>query len=258
MKRLKVIVEWGFLALMVLLCGMVLLAGSGNVPYIFGHRILQVISHSMEPTIQGETCIVIKKVEQEEIQVGDIITFVSEEGNIKGYLNTHRVHDIVEDAETGETLYITKGDAYESADSLPVQYEQVAGRYVGELPFGALLFKSIRFLTDRDHYFLIVILPLALCFMSYAKDLYEAVFLKHRKKDDDDEEDAEDEGVVNTEAYEEEDDDEEYEVIRIKKKTKKKLAQTEIDFEEVDLHENNLKVKDLEIEDLEKTEREKE
>ena len=73
MKRLKAILEWGFLVLMVLLCGMVLLAGSGNVPYIFGHRVLQVISHSMEPTIQGETCIVIKKVEQEDIKVGDII-----------------------------------------------------------------------------------------------------------------------------------------------------------------------------------------
>lgn len=191
MKRIKGILEWGFLALMVLLCGMILLAGSGNVPYIFGYRVLQVISHSMEPTIEGETCIIIKKVDQEDIKVGDIITFLSEEGQIRGYLNTHRVNEIVQDAESGETLYITKGDAYDYVDNLPVEYEQVAGRYVGELPFGKLLFKGIRFLADRDHYFLIVILPLACCFMSYAKDLYQAVFHKKEKSDKDDSEEKE-------------------------------------------------------------------
>lgn len=184
MKRVVAAFEVVFLVLMILLCGVVFMAGSGKVPYVFGYRVLQVISNSMSPTIGSETCIVIKKVEQKDIQEGDIITFVSEAPQIRGYLNTHRVYGIKEDEESGEILYITKGDAYDLPDSYPVRYEQIAGEYVGELPFGELLFKGIRFLADRNNYFIIVILPLFCCFISYAKQLFQAVFKK--EKDDSD------------------------------------------------------------------------
>lgn len=184
MKRLVNVLEILFLVAMILLCGVVFMAGNGKIPYVFGYRVLQVISDSMVPTIEDETCIVIKKVEQKDIEMGDIITFVSEAPEIKGYLNTHRVHEIRVDEETGKTYYITKGDAYESADIYPVEYEQVAGEYVGELPFGKLLFKGIRFLADRNNYFIVVILPLFFCFMSYAKQFFNAVFKKEKDEAD--------------------------------------------------------------------------
>ncbi len=184
MKRLANILEVLVLVVMILLCGVVFMAGNGKVPYIFGYRVLQVISDSMKPTIEDETCIVIKKVDQEDIEVGDIITFVSEAADIKGYLNTHRVYDITTDEETGDTLYITKGDAYAQPDVYPVEYEQIAGEYVGELPFGKLLYKGIRFLADRNNYFIVVILPLFFCFMSYAKQLFNAVFKKEKDESD--------------------------------------------------------------------------
>ena len=188
MKRLVRVLEVLFLVFMIGLCGVVFMAGNGKVPYIFGYRILQVISNSMSPTIETETCIVIRKVDAEDIAVGDIITFTSEAPEIRGYLNTHRVHDITEDSETGETLYITKGDAYDQPDSYPVAYEQIAGRFVGELPFGRALFKGIRFLADRNNYFIIVILPLFFCFASYAKDLMNAISKKD--KDESEKEDS--------------------------------------------------------------------
>lgn len=184
MKRIASVLEVLFLVVMILLCGVVFMAGNGKIPYIFGHRILQVISQSMEPTIDDETCIIIRKVDQEDIEVGDIITFVSEAADIKGYLNTHRVHDIIEDSETGEIQYITKGDAYDQPDVYPVEYEQVAGEYVRELPFGKTLFKGIRFLADRNNYFIIVILPLFFCFASYAKQLFNAIFSKEKEEPD--------------------------------------------------------------------------
>jgi len=167
MKRLVNVLEVLFLVVMILLCGVVFMAGNGKIPYIFGYRVLQVISDSMKPTIEDETCIVIKKVEPEDIKEGDIITFVSEAADIKGYLNTHRVHEIITDEETGKVQYITKGDAYDQPDVYPVEFDQVAGEYVGELPFGKLLFKGIRFLADRNNYFIVVIAPLFVCFMSY-------------------------------------------------------------------------------------------
>lgn len=183
-KKILAAVEIIFLVIMIGMCALVFMAGNGKVPYIFGYRVLQVISDSMTPTISDETCIIIKKVDMEDIKIGDIITFVSEAADIRGYLNTHRVHDIVTDEATGETLFITKGDAYAQPDLLPVQYEQVAGRYVGELPFGEVLFKGIRFLADRNNYFLIVMLPLFFCFMSYAKQFFDVLTGRKKPKED--------------------------------------------------------------------------
>ena len=185
MKKLARVFEVLVLVIMVALCVLVLFAGSGKMPYIFGYRVLQVLSGSMQPTISDETCIVIKEADEDEIEVGDIITFVSESPDIYGFLNTHRVHDIAEDAESGETLYITKGDAYDEADAYPVSFDQIEGKYVGELPFGRLIFKGIRFLSDRDHYFLIVILPLSLCCVSYVKQIFDSITGKNKEEKDD-------------------------------------------------------------------------
>ncbi len=177
MKRLADIFEIVLLVIMMGMCAVVLMAGQGKVPYIFGHRVMQVISDSMRPTISAETCIVIEKVNDiSEIQVGDVITFISEDPRIEGFHNTHRVNDIITDAETGEILFQTKGDAYETPDALLVSYEQVVGRYVGELPFGKYLYRGILFLMDRVNYFIVVIAPLFVCFMSYCKQLLVALF----------------------------------------------------------------------------------
>ena len=170
MKRLTNILEIVFLLGMLFLCGMIVMAGSGRVPYVFGYRILQVISDSMKPTISDQTCIIIKKADQEEIKIGDIITFVSEEAEIQGFLNTHRVYEIVEDAES----------AHKEPDDYPVRYEQVAGKYVGELPLGNWVYKGIRFLSDRTNYFIVVILPLLFCCMSYFKQLIKVLFGKEK------------------------------------------------------------------------------
>lgn len=185
MKRLADILEIVLLVIMLGMCAVVLMAGQGNVPYIFGYRVMQVISDSMRPTISAETCIVIEKVDDiSGIQIGDVITFISEDPRIEGYYNTHRVYDIITDAETGETLLQTKGDAHETPDAQLVSFDQVAGRYVGELPFGKYLYRGIIFLTDRVNYFIVVIAPLFVCFMSYFKQLLVALFKPAREYGD--------------------------------------------------------------------------
>ncbi len=196
MKRLADILEIVLLVIMIGMCVVVLMAGQGNVPYIFGYRVMQVISDSMRPTISAETCIVIEKVDDiSEIQVGDVITFISQDPRIEGFHNTHRVNDIITDAETGEVLLQTKGDAYEEPDAHLVSFDQVAGRYVGELPFGKYLYKGIIFLMDQVNYFIVVIAPLFICFMSYCKQLLVALFKPASEYEDEpeDEEEVEEE-----------------------------------------------------------------
>ena len=200
MKRLADIAEIVLLVVMMAMCAVILMAGQGNVPYIFGYRIMQVISDSMRPTISAETCIVIEKIDDiSEIKVGDVVTFISKDPRIEGFHNTHRVHDIIIDAETGEIMLQTKGDAYETPDAHLVSFEQVAGRYVGELPFGKFLYRGIIFLTDRVNYFIVVIAPLFVCFMSYCKQLLVALFKpasEYENEPDDEEEEEIEEEII--------------------------------------------------------------
>ena len=170
-KWLGRIVEILFLVGMLCLCMVTFAAGQGKVPYIFGYRILKVVSDSMQPAIPDKTCIFVKKAAEQELNTGDIITFVSEAPDIRGYYNTHRIDEIVKDAESGEKLYMTKGDAREQQDEYPVSYDQIIGIYAGKVPFGEWIFRGTVFLMNRNNYFVLVILPLMLCCLSYLRQL---------------------------------------------------------------------------------------
>lgn len=174
MKRLAAFLEILFLIAMLLLCGLIISAGRGKVPYVFGYRVLKVVSGSMRPAIPNGTCILIKKPVPGGISVGDIITFVSDDPEIQGFYNTHRVVEITENTD-GTPIYITQGDAYDTPDPYPVYEEDIVGIYQRELPFGRQMFRAIRFITDRTNYFILVIVPLLLCCLSYLKQLFRAL-----------------------------------------------------------------------------------
>lgn len=90
-------------------------------PILFGYRPVVVLSGSMEPTFPVGSVIYYKAALFDEIKEGDSITFHAGEG---GSLVTHRV---VEKQELSQS-FVTKGDANESADPVPVSYGDVAGK----------------------------------------------------------------------------------------------------------------------------------
>lgn len=166
MKRfLSVLRDIVFVIFVIIICGMIFMMSSGKHLSIAGYQVLRVISSSMEPAIPENTCIIIKKCPVEDLKIGDIITFTSDDPLIRGYYNTHRIHEIVEDG--GETLYVTKGDALSGIDSYPVHQDQVAGIFVKELPGGRMIGKFFVALSDNKIYFLVIILPLMMCLTSY-------------------------------------------------------------------------------------------
>lgn len=186
MKKFAAILrDIGFVFFIVFILLMIFLMSSGKHISIAGYQVLRVLTSSMEPTISENTCIIIKKVPVEDLKVGDVITFTSDDPQIQGLYNTHRIHDIVE--ENGETLYVTKGDAIDAVDAYPVHQDQVAGIYVRELPAGRLLGKCFVALSDNRVYFLVIMLPLMLCLMSYFWQIM-GIF---RKSDEELEEDEE-------------------------------------------------------------------
>lgn len=167
MKRaLSVIGNIIFVAVILYLCYYVIMASQNQAPSVFGYRLLRVMSNSMDPVFGSGECIIVKKAGQEEIQVGDIITFVSADPLLQGSFNTHRVIDIVKDHTTGRTVYFTKGDNNRLMDDYTVYYEDIVGKYISKLPYGKSFSTFLRKLSDSNYYFVIVILPILLCLIS--------------------------------------------------------------------------------------------
>lgn len=96
---------------------------------VSGYRILWVKTNSMEPTIPTSSYILVKNTDAKDVEVGDVITFISDDPSIKGMYNTHRV---IEETSNG---FITKGDNNFSQDAYKVKPENVVGRYEKNLPF---------------------------------------------------------------------------------------------------------------------------
>ncbi|HCC04539.1 MAG TPA: signal peptidase I [Clostridiales bacterium] len=92
---------------------------------ILGFRQYVVATGSMEPEYNIGDVIIIREKPEEEIKIGDIINYTSENGIDT---ITHRVVDIIE--KDGQNYYKTKGDNNNSEDSKLVDYSQVKGTLV--------------------------------------------------------------------------------------------------------------------------------
>lgn len=89
-----------------------------------GNSFFNIVSNSMEPTINEDDVIMIKEVTIEEIQEGDIITFKKQDETIV----THRIVEML-DTQNGR-IYITKGDNNKEEDREPIEFSQIYGKYV--------------------------------------------------------------------------------------------------------------------------------
>ncbi|WP_167954752.1 signal peptidase I [Anaerosporobacter faecicola] len=165
-KTLSAARDFLFLLVIVICCLCVIQISNKQAPSLFGYRVLRVISISMRPTIGKGDCILIKNVDHEQLKVGDIITFYSDNPQIQGYFNTHRIHEIRYDEKLQEVVYITKGDNNTNSDSWEVRKDQIVGKYIKTVIGGRILSKGISFLMKRWNYFLFIIVPLLGCVIS--------------------------------------------------------------------------------------------
>lgn len=147
----------------------------GQVPNLFGYHFLRVISTSMTPVINEGECIIVKSIAADQLKVGDIITFHSEDPYIYGYLNTHRIVSIETD-ENGKSVFHTKGDANSGEDVYTVKENSIIGKYCGELAFGELLTKGLSLLSNKKIYFAVVMMPILLCMISSIISIIRIIF----------------------------------------------------------------------------------
>ena len=93
-----------------------------------------VMSGSMPPTIQVKDIVVTKKVPEEKLEVGDIITFISPDTRFGGISITHRIIEKYYDESIGSYSYRTKGDNNNIADSVLVPNKNILGKVILKVP----------------------------------------------------------------------------------------------------------------------------
>ncbi len=113
-----------------------------------------IISGSMEPIIKVKDAVIVRRCEEKDIQVGDVVTYRSLDEAFYGILITHRVVNIEE--ENGEKIYITKGDNNETIDRSPIKFNQIQGKVAMRIPkIGYLKY----FLTYNYGWIIAVVIP---------------------------------------------------------------------------------------------------
>lgn len=93
-----------------------------------------VLSGSMHPAIKIKDIVVTKKVSEEKLNIGDVITFISPDNRFGGISITHRILDKYYDEGLGSYTYRTKGDYNSVADSALVPNENVLGKVILKIP----------------------------------------------------------------------------------------------------------------------------
>lgn len=147
------------IALFVLLT--VVMTKSGEAPNILGHYVFRVMTGSMEPEIPTDSIIVVKETELSRIEPDDIISYYSDDPQLDGTVNTHRVVSVEQEGE--EYIFTTKGDANALPDQYPAQGKKVLGKVVF---ISYSLGVVVNFLSSPIAFVLLIILPLLCIFIS--------------------------------------------------------------------------------------------
>lgn len=114
-----------------------------------------IISPSMEPNVKVYDVVVDFRVDDvKDIEVGDIITFISTSKVSANLTVTHRVVDIIE--QNNNIYYKTKGDNNLKEDDALVDYNSVIGKSYFIVPqLGRIQF----LLASKGGWFLVVLVP---------------------------------------------------------------------------------------------------
>ena len=139
-----------------------------------------IVSPSMNPVIKVYDVVVNTKVnKQEDIEVGDIITYISTNSTSEGMTITHRVVAISK-AENGAYEYQTQGDNNSEPDGVLVTFDNVIGKEIFVIPkLGRIQF----LLANRKGWFILLLIPILIFVLKDIYDLIELLGLR-RKVDD--------------------------------------------------------------------------
>lgn len=135
---------------------------------LIGLQVFTVLSGSMEPEYHVGALIYVKSVDHQELEAGDVITFMMNETTVA----THRIVEVVPDEEDPTVLrYRTKGDANDTEDGALVHYKNVIGTPVFTIP---LLGYVANFIQNPPGTYLAISCGAILLMLVFLPDLFES------------------------------------------------------------------------------------
>ena len=139
----------------------VVLTKSGEAPNVFGYSAFRVLTGSMEPAIETDSLILVRRIDPSEIKEDDIISFYSKDPSHGGAVNTHRVVSVEQDGELW--YYTTKGDANQIADKYIVTSNELIGKVIfTSHPLGIF----VRLLANPLIFIPVILIPLFVILLS--------------------------------------------------------------------------------------------
>ncbi len=93
-----------------------------------------VLTGSMVPEIMPKDVVITKKREAKDLEVGDIITFLSSDVRLSNIIVTHRIKAKYFDSTTGKYTFQTKGDANNTADFTLAEDTNIIGEVIFKIP----------------------------------------------------------------------------------------------------------------------------
>jgi signal peptidase len=165
-----------FFAVLLLVVGLLFSKINNRVFFLGNRSTLWVMTDSMEDQIPARSYILIRKADPSEIQVGDVITYYSDDPVLQGHLNTHRVVEI----QDGGRTFITKGDANLVNDKYPARADAVVGVYEKNLDFLSTLGRW--FQSPMGLICIFALLAVVLLF-TYCSDFMKKIFKGKSKEE---------------------------------------------------------------------------
>ena len=140
-KTISTIISWTVFILLLIIAALLLyyfiatkiyaVKGSKYEPKF---SLYTIISPSMTPNINVYDVVVDVKVDDpSDIEIGDVITFYSDEPQVNGGTITHRVISVIKD-EQGNYSYQTKGDKNLIEDNGVVPFNKIVGKVALKIP----------------------------------------------------------------------------------------------------------------------------
>lgn len=145
---------------------------------LLGYRLLAIRTGSMQDVYDVGTLVLVHKTSAEEIQVGDVISYVVDE---KLTVVTHRVIEI----DSANKCFYTKGDRNQTTDEKPVVFENLIGKVVCGIPFAGYV---ILFVQSKAGKLVLEIVIVVIIFFLIQQGIYRRMKHREERKESRDEE----------------------------------------------------------------------
>lgn len=143
-------------------------------PITGNYRVLVVKSGSMEPIIKTGSIVIVKPAK--EYRVGDIITF-GQVSKTKAP-TTHRIFETKTD-ETGNKIYITKGDANNAPDQQGVSQREVIGKVLSSVPY---IGYAVDFAKQPTGFVLVIVIPAVVIVNDEVRNIWQEIRKMRKQK----------------------------------------------------------------------------